>query len=271
MAHYDIIGKTYDHTRRADPRIAGRLIDLLDLPAGAAVADIGAGTGNYSHALALHGYQVFAVEPSAVMQEQAKQHPRLHWLAGTAEEIPLADGAVDGLVCTLAVHHFRDLSRALRDMVRVVRDGGPLVLFVSDPRLSPPGLWLRDYFGPIYAQSDTVYPPAAELTRLLSEATGSDVRAEPFPLPPDLQDRFFAAGWRHPADYLDPVFRAGVSPLANACPEVIGPLLERLERDLTNGTWQQRYGHVLSWPACEAGYRFLAGRKAKARFQMDLQ
>lgn len=262
METYDAIGKTYDHTRRADPRIADQLTRLLNLPAGAAVADIGAGTGNYSYELAMHGYEVYAVEPSSVMLEQAKQHPHLHWLQGTAEEIPLAEGAVEGIACTLAVHHFRDLRRSFREMVRVVRTGGPVVLFVSDPRLAPPDLWLTDYFGPIYAQSDRVYPPTGEVIRLLSEATGNDVQTLPFPLPHDLQDRFFASGWRHPEYYLDPLFRAGVSPLANAPAEVVAPLVERLERDLQDGTWLQKYGHVLAWPDCEAGYRFLVGRKA---------
>jgi ubiquinone/menaquinone biosynthesis C-methylase UbiE len=263
MEKYDAIGKTYDHTRRADPRLASRLIELLNLPAGAAVADIGAGTGNYSYELAKQGYAVYAVEPSAIMQEQAKQHPHLHWLTGTAEEIPLAGSTVDGIICTLAIHHFRDLMRSFREMIRVVRDGGPMVFFVSDPRLSAPDLWLIDYFGPIYAQSERVYPPTGDVVRLLSDATGSPVQVEPFLLAGDLQDRFFASGWRRPEYYLDPVFRAGVSPFANAPAEVVGPLVERLEHDLKDGTWQQKYGDVLAQTVCEAGYRFLVSRKPK--------
>lgn len=261
MEKYDRIGKTYDHTRRADPRITARLIRLLNLPPGAAVADIGAGTGNYSSELAAFGHRVTAVEPSEVMHAQGKRHPNLRWLVGTAEAIPLPDAAVDGVVCTLAVHHFRDLAGGFREMARVVRDGGPLVLFVSDPWLSPPDLWLRDYFAPIYAQSDGVYPPLARVAALLAEATGGEVEVEPFPLPPDLQDRFFASGWRHPEWYLDPAFRAGVSPLANAAAETVGPLLERLERDLRSGAWQEKYGRILEEAVSEAGYRFLRASK----------
>lgn len=50
-ANYDTIGKTYTSTRAADPRITRRLIDLLALPENSSIIDIGAGSGNYSHAL----------------------------------------------------------------------------------------------------------------------------------------------------------------------------------------------------------------------------
>ena len=47
------------------------LVRLLDLPADASIADIGAGTGNYANALAAAGYRVQAIEPSATMRAQA--------------------------------------------------------------------------------------------------------------------------------------------------------------------------------------------------------
>ena len=52
---YDTIGKDYNQNRRADGRLVDRIAGLLDLPAGAVIADIGAGTGNYAAALADRG------------------------------------------------------------------------------------------------------------------------------------------------------------------------------------------------------------------------
>jgi len=72
--HYDTIGKTYSVTRTEDPRITQWLIKLLSLEKGSSVIDIGAGTGNYSWALAEHGFNVSAVEPSQAMRNQAKPH-----------------------------------------------------------------------------------------------------------------------------------------------------------------------------------------------------
>ncbi|MEQ8954056.1 MAG: class I SAM-dependent methyltransferase, partial [Gammaproteobacteria bacterium] len=62
-AIYDRIGKTYTATRKADPRIARHLKELLQLPPGSRLIDVGAGSGNYSFALAEMGYRITAVEP----------------------------------------------------------------------------------------------------------------------------------------------------------------------------------------------------------------
>lgn len=70
MTLYNSIGEGYNATRQADERIVAKLISLLDLPTGSKIADVGAGTGNYSNAIAEAGYQVIAIEPSQVMQSQ---------------------------------------------------------------------------------------------------------------------------------------------------------------------------------------------------------
>lgn len=69
---YDRIGKTYTSTRAADPRISQNLIELLKLPPNSSIIDIGAGSGNYSLALAEHGFRVTAVELSEIMRKQEK-------------------------------------------------------------------------------------------------------------------------------------------------------------------------------------------------------
>ena len=67
---YDQIGRSYTAHRCADPRIVGAIVNLIGIAATATLADIGAGTGNYSCALAELGYQVNAVEPSGTMRRQ---------------------------------------------------------------------------------------------------------------------------------------------------------------------------------------------------------
>ncbi len=116
---YDQIGPDYTRTRRSDTRILRKLIELLQLPPGSSIVDVGAGTGNYSNALADHGYNVLALEPSRSMREQAQRHPKVCWIAGVAESIPLADAAVDAVVAILSYHHFSDHQRALSEINRV--------------------------------------------------------------------------------------------------------------------------------------------------------
>jgi ubiquinone/menaquinone biosynthesis C-methylase UbiE len=112
MILYNSIGKGYNRTRQADPRIVSKIISLLDLTPGKTIADIGAGTGNYSNAIAELGYQIIAIEPATMMQSQAQPHSNVKWLTAKAEQIPLANSVVDAAVIMLALHHFNGVAES---------------------------------------------------------------------------------------------------------------------------------------------------------------
>ena len=120
MTLYNSIGQGYNHTRQPDPRIVEQLITLLNLPKESIIADVGAGTGNYSNAIADRGYRVIAIEPSVVMQSQAQPHPQVSWLTAPAEAIPLPDNAVDGAIVMLALHHFQNIARGIKEINRII-------------------------------------------------------------------------------------------------------------------------------------------------------
>jgi len=170
MVSYDQIGSGYSRTRRADARIVERITALLSLPIGSRVVDIGAGTGNYSNAIAEKGYQVVAVEPSAAMRYQAQAHSSVVWQAGCAEALPLNDAAVDGAICILAFHHFSDHRQALREARRVT-GGGPIVLFTWEPRVFRT-FWLFDYFPDIREDDGEMFPPIESVAGMIEEHTG---------------------------------------------------------------------------------------------------
>jgi SAM-dependent methyltransferase len=256
---YDQIGKTYNQTRMPDPRITDRLTALLTQPVGATILDIGAGTGNYSYELAAKGYQVIAVEPSETMRAQAKQHERLVWTAGFAEELPLDDDSADGIVCTLATHHFRDLALSFQEMARVVKKDGKIVIFTADPRICLEECWIADYFREIVEDSCLAQPDLEQLRQMMEENTGRSIGLHSFPLPSDLKDKFFFNGWRTPDAYLDETYRAGISSLAGAPTELVAQNVEQLREDLASGKWHERYGHVLELSEYDCGYFFLVG------------
>lgn len=261
-AEYDVIGKTYSVTRKADHRITQSLINSLERPFSSVILDIGAGTGNYSVELAKQGYQVIALEPSKIMRESGKKHPNLMWLEGFAEDLPLEDNSVDGIISTLAIHHFSDLKVAFKEMVRVIKSNGKIVIFAADPRLCPDNsCWLQDYFKPIISQSYQAYIPIQEVKSELSQATNNQVEVRDFPVPFDINDCFFASAWRRPELFLEQGFRAGVSALAKCPDDVLKPLLHRLESDLNTGKWDEKYGYLRSFGTYEGGYRFLITTK----------
>ena len=124
MTLFGPIGKTYNRTRVADDRIVSKLIRLIDLGKGdCIIADIGAGTGNYSAALANVGFQIRMIEPSATMVLQSERKANIERIIGCAENVPLKTGSVDAVVSVLALPHFSDIKQAFIEMARVLKKG----------------------------------------------------------------------------------------------------------------------------------------------------
>ena len=255
---YDTIGRLYSKTRRADRRIVAGISDLLKLSPGACLADIGAGTGNYSNALAEIGFRVNAVEPSAEMRAQAELHAGVAWFEGTAEDLPVPDGSVDGIVSTLACHHFTSFANAAAEMHRICPTG-PVVIFTVDPREGDQP-WFEDYFPEIRQRDFEKFPPVGELAETLADQGGWQTDVTPFPLPSDLTDLFLYAGWNRPELYLDETFRANTSGFALADPAVVDSGVARLRDDFGSGVWEEKHGQLQREPTFDAGFRFISCR-----------
>lgn len=258
MTTFNSIGSSYSKTRRADNRICASLIEFLGLSAGAIIADIGAGSGNYSFALAQLDYKVKAVEPSFVMRSQARKHENLKWYEGYAEDIPLPDNSVDGVVSTLTIHHFSNLEKAFREMARI-SSCGSIVIFTFDPRAGKE-TWLTEYFPYIWDEAFEIFPPIEEVAVLLSDSTGLRVETTPFRLPADLKDNFAAAGWRNPHFYLHEDYRSNISSFQLTKKSKVIEGTKKLRAELENGEWRRKYGKVLELQDIDAGYRFLSTR-----------
>ena len=167
----------------------------------------------------------------------------------------LSDASVQGIISTLAIHHFPDLGQALREMSRVAGDG-PFIFFTFDYRQID-RLWLGDYFPALWEDAVRSLPPLEDIASEIKTVTSRSVGITPFLLPPDLVDMFLAAGWQQPQVYLDPAVRAGMSIFQFSNTSSIEQGLERLQHDLEDGRWDQQYGSLRSLYKIDAGYRFL--------------
>jgi ubiquinone/menaquinone biosynthesis C-methylase UbiE len=260
MPVYDSIGQSYSKFRVPDRRIVDLIVNLLQLEPGSLIADIGAGTGNYSRAIADRGYFLYAVEPSLVMRSQATEHSQIQWFTGYAEDIPLPTSSVDAAISILASHHFSNLEKAVGEMHRVAKTGA-IVFLTFDPRVAEK-LWIADYFPSPWEDTFRIFPPLSDVVALVQSNSQRTVEISPLMLPHDLTDMFFAAGWRRPEIYLNPYVRAGISALALADASVVEKGAGLLEEDLNSGQWDAKYGEIRKLTEIDAGYRFLCARIA---------
>ena len=236
---YDSIGIDYAQLRRPDLRIAAMIDAALD--GAVTVLNVGAGTGSYEPARRM----VTALEPSIEMIRQ-RQPGAAPVVQGMAEDLPFADDSFDAVMAVLTIHHWADHRKGLAEMRRVARRR--VVILTFDPGFR--GMWQLDYWPQLADLDDRAMPPLDTYAEILGA-----VEITPVLIPHDCQDGFLYAWWRRPHAYLDPRIRAGSSSFA-LC-DGIEEGVERLERDLQSGAWEERYGALLTQDGCDMGYRLI--------------
>jgi len=145
-------GDAYDvFTPQASARLVETFVSLSALPAGARVADLGCGSGAFTHLLERVGYDCIGLDLSTkLLALGRRKHPSLEFIAGDIEQLPFADGSLDGVLLSGVVHHLPDPSRCAAEVYRVLRTGGRFVAF--DPNRMNPFMWLyRDRASPFYS------------------------------------------------------------------------------------------------------------------------
>ncbi len=148
---FDSVGPEWDALRKvwSDDLLRARALSSL-IPRGLPVADIGTGTGVLALELARAGLRVIAVDHSSRMLEAARAKLELEpgldvdLRLGDAASLPLDDAEVDAAFAHMVLQYLASPLDALREMARVVRPGGSVVVidFVSHDRE-----WMRQELG----------------------------------------------------------------------------------------------------------------------------
>ncbi len=159
-----------------------RSYELLDLPAGALVVDVGCGSGRAVAELAERGARAIGVDLSEQMIAAARhRRPDADFRLGDACDLPIEDGAATGYRADKVFHDLPDAGKALAVATRVLAPGGRIVLIGQDW-----DAFLIDSDDPaltrtiVHARADrTANPRAARRYRnLLLEAGFEDVAVE---------------------------------------------------------------------------------------------
>jgi SAM-dependent methyltransferase len=141
MTHFDTIAPEYDESLPAhvvEHYLAKRTRFVVEhCPRGAGL-DVGCGTGVLAERLAAAGYDMTGVDPSAGMLDVLRArapHVRAQVASGT--DLPFDDASFDLVYCVAVMHHIADpgdVRETLREMVRVARPGGRILVWDHNPR-----------------------------------------------------------------------------------------------------------------------------------------
>jgi SAM-dependent methyltransferase len=128
---YRLWSETYDGPLRLSPLETPIMHRLFDSLAPSVVLDAACGTGRHSASLAERGHRIIGVDLSREMLDRARAKvPTGRFLEGSFTALPLRSDSVDAAVCALAMVHLPEVSDAARELARVVRPGGRVM--VSD-------------------------------------------------------------------------------------------------------------------------------------------
>jgi ubiquinone/menaquinone biosynthesis C-methylase UbiE len=127
--HFNLIAKYYD--RAGQFKVTGTLLRLLDLPANGLLLDAGGGTGRVSSALCDYVGGTVVADVSAGMLKYAHEKG-LSCVRTPVENLPFATGTFERVFMLDAFHHVHNQGETARDLFRVLKPGGRLVIVEPD-------------------------------------------------------------------------------------------------------------------------------------------
>jgi demethylmenaquinone methyltransferase / 2-methoxy-6-polyprenyl-1,4-benzoquinol methylase len=131
---FDTVARRYDVTNDVlsmgqDRRWRKKVVRLVDPRPGEMVLDLAAGTGTSSAPFAAAGATVVPCDFSIGMLTVGRQaRPDLPFVAGDGMRLPFADGTFDAVTISFGLRNIHDPSVGLRELLRVTKPGGRIVV-----------------------------------------------------------------------------------------------------------------------------------------------
>ena len=131
---FDGVAARYDLTNDVlslgqDRRWRRAVEQAVNARTGERVLDLAAGTGTSSEPFADVGVSVVPCDFSlGMLREGKRRRPDLPFVAGDALKLPFSDDSFDAVTISFGLRNLNDIEAGLREMLRVTRPGGRLVV-----------------------------------------------------------------------------------------------------------------------------------------------
>jgi ubiquinone/menaquinone biosynthesis C-methylase UbiE len=136
--HFGILAPVYE--KFIKPREPERLIELLELPVGGRLLDVGGGTGRVSGFLVDLVDEVIIADLSQKMLNQSHSKSGLLPVCSHSEKLPFSEGTFERVIMIDALHHVCDQSQTAAELWRVLKPGGLIV--IEEPNIQHWGVKL---------------------------------------------------------------------------------------------------------------------------------
>jgi SAM-dependent methyltransferase len=113
---------------------AGAVLDAARVTCGTRLLDAGCGAGLLALLASLRGARVAALDASAALLTIARERlPGADVREGDLEALPFADAGFDAVTAVNSLFYAADMAAAMRELARVVRPGGRVVVTAWGP------------------------------------------------------------------------------------------------------------------------------------------
>ncbi len=173
---YDKVSEIYDN-RYKDSKLPGvekTLTEIITTNNINSILEVGCGTGywlkKFSDADIITG-----IDFSRGMLKREEKHKKINFICADANTLPVSKNSFDLIYCINAIHHFNDPFQFIKDVYPLLKKGGRLCIFGSNPADSFNFWYIFRYFKNTFENDKKRFPDTEKLKNVFQESGFNDV------------------------------------------------------------------------------------------------
>lgn len=161
---FDVIAPLYDTLIKGPP--PKNLLEILKVKENEKILEIGAGTGRAIQDIIKITNNIWILDPSIHMLNQAtKKYPKVKTVISKAEKTPFKDESFDRIFAIDSLHHWDDAEQGLKEANRILKNSEGLIIIIEFDPLTMFGHFIKS-MEKVLQMGSTFYSPR-EMRKLM--------------------------------------------------------------------------------------------------------